>query len=237
MFEEIRTNELIAERIEYENSFICLTDIQKSEEMDFQIKEHESFLYAQRIYEEDSIIKLRDDELIAERLEYEKNLSDFFATEEPLDMICEPYPEMMDIQYDDYLCEQDDYYFEEINMDAAYCGSSLRGYVVSDDPFDTFTECDYPEGPNENIEGFRYPEPQYECFEVQEYEPDYECFEMPDFEEECYYENISEKEELYLKNLIKDHLNEEMKFQNFLKDSEVCDELKLQFESEDIILC
>ena len=60
---------------------------------------------------------------------------------------------------------------------------------------------------------------------------------MPDFEEECYYENISDKEESYLKNLIKDHLNEEMKFQNFLKDSEVCDELKLQFESEDIILC
>ena len=62
-------------------------------------------------------------------------------------------------------------------------------------------------------------------------------FDLPDFEEECYYENISDKEESYLKNLIKDHLNEEMKFQNFLKDSEVCDELKLQFESEDIILC
>ena len=61
--------------------------------------------------------------------------------------------------------------------------------------------------------------------------------EKPDIEEECYYENISDKEESYLKNLIKDHLNEEMKFQNFLKDSAVCDELKLQFESEDIILC
>lgn len=235
MFEDIRTQELIEEQIEYENSFICLTDIQKSEEMDYQIKDRESFLY--RFEEEDWLMQLRDDQLIAERLEDEKNMSDFFAFEEPLDMIYEPYPEMMDIRYDDYLCEEDDYYFEEINMDAAYCGSSLSGYVVSDDPFDTFAECDYPEGPNENIDGFRYPEPQYECFEVPEYEQDYECFEMADFEEECYYENISDKEELYLKNLIKDHLNEEMKFQNFLKDSEVCDELKLQFESDDIILC
>ena len=235
MFEDIRTQELIEEQIEYENSFICLTDIQKSEEMDFQIKEHESFLY--RFEEEDFLIKLRDDQLIAERLEEEKNLADFFAFEEPLEIACETYPEMMDIQYDDYLCEEDDYYFEEINMDAAYCGSSLRGYVISEDPFDTFRECDYPEGPNENIDGFRFPEPQYECFEGHEYEPDYEYFDMSDFEEEYFYKDISDKEESYLKNLIKDHLNEEMKFQNFLKDSEVCDELKLQFESEDIILC
>ena len=237
MFEDIRTQELIEEQIEYENSFISLEDIQKSEEMDFQIEKYDVFLYSQRFDDEESNMNEWEDMLIAERLEYEKNMSDFFATEEPLDMICEPYPEMMDIQYDDYLCEEDDYYFEEINMDAAYCGSSLRGFIVSEDPFDNLAECDYPEGPNENIDGFRYPEPQYECFEVPDYEPDYECFEMPDFEEECYYENISDKEESYLKNLIKDHLNEEMKFQNFLKDSAVCDELKLQFESEDIILC
>lgn len=239
MFEDIRTKELIEERIEYENSFISQADIHKSEEMDFQIKEYESFLYS--FEEDDFLMKLRDDQLIAERLEYEKNLEDFLRYEEPIEINCNSYieAEMMDIGYDEYP-ELDDYYFEEINMDAAYCGNSLRGFVVSDDPYDSFTEYGYPEGPNENIDGFRFEEPQFKCFDIPDYpdfEPDYECFEIPDFEEEYLESIMSDKEESYITNQIKEHLEEERQFINFIKDSEMFDEAKLQFESEGIILC
>lgn len=70
----------------------------------------------------------------SEEFDYQINSYDV----EQLDI---PEYELIDDFFDYDL--DDDYCFEEIDMDAAYYGCELRGYVVDDDPFESLDEICY----------------------------------------------------------------------------------------------
>ena len=257
----LRDMQLIEEREVYENEFIREEDIIKSDEMDY----YNCPLYEEYIspdYEiveypcaeeldlgfdfEDYFIRLRDEQLIAERLAYESRFLQIPEEIDPFDGQIEAYEE--DIFHPDYYdyyipdmpcpdfydCYEDDYYVEEIRMDAAYCGDRLYSYVVDDSEGlcewdypegseDSLCEYDYPEGPDENLWGFRYPEPDY--FD-DSYYPD-EIYEYPDpgFEIE-YFECIDLKirEESHMDKLIKEHIAEEKRFLEFISNAEIPEE-------------
>lgn len=136
--------------------------------------------------------------------------------------------------FDDY---GDDCYVEEIDMDAAYCGSCMFGYVVSEDEFDSLDGCDYPEGPDENLGGFRYPE--YECPYVEEfidYPDDFFDFPEPEYTYEKQYDTSEiDTMEKHMEKLIAQHLAEEREFYNFIKEYEVPDEYFLPAGAEDLM--
>lgn len=187
---------------------------------------------------------LRDIDLIEERIEYEntliseidENISEYDplgAQIESLDYEYTPEFEYYDDYFDDYV--------EEINMDAAYCGNTMFGYVVDDN--ESFDEYDYPEGPNENLEGFRFPEPDYNysCFDFSNL-----CLELPD---EFYdypegeYETQDDfglyqydEEESRMQNLINQHINEEKEFFKFIEQNEIPDDYHIPLGIEGIIL-
>lgn len=254
-FEDIRTMQMVEERIEYENDFISFSDIQKSEEMDFQIAEYQFFTerfeenHVNDIYHEDIdrefdsedyLFMLRDEQLIEERLSYEENIcqipSDEIIIMDDMDAQIDSLdePEDYDFYYD---YDFDDCYFEEIPMDASYSCGQLNGYVVSDDPFDRLDYCDYPEGPSENIEGFRYPEPDYSFDFIDDDYDILNCrFEEPE-DENDYGLSLYEMEMSNMDHLIEKHLKEEELFFDFIRDNEVEDNFQLQFEGDDIILC
>lgn len=277
----LRDMQLIEEREVYENEFIREEDIIKSDEMDYyncplyeeyisgtfetekySFKEYVSatFEIQQPPYEEeldlefdfeDYFIRLRDEQLIEERLAYE---SKFFEIPEDiveydvLDDQIESYEEdLFGLDYYDYYvsgepcpdfydCYEDDYYVEEINMDAAYCGDRLYSYVVDDSEGfceydypegseDTFCEYDYPEGPDENLWGFKYPEPEWYSDPCMDFPDDFYGYPEPDFDIEYFAcMDLKNKEESYMQELIKEHIAEEKKFLEFISSQDIPDE-------------
>lgn len=238
--EELRNEKLIEEREIYENEFIRVEDIMKSDEIDYytcpKFEEYflEDFVYDDIVEEfdlefdfEDYLENLRIEQLIEEREAYEMQ---YFSIQKEtpqsdlLDLLIESYE-----RYDycpDYNYVDDcfhDYYFEEYNMDAAYCGGRLYGYIVDDN--ESFEELDYPEGPDENIDGFRYSEPCYQdyfsdsCFEF----PDdfYDCPEPDYLFEEHMVIDFYESEESQLQSQIERYLIEEEQFLKFIAESEI----------------
>ena len=188
------------------------------EYLEHLIEEHEKDEkeYLERII--DDILESDElDRLIADRLEYIDNHFDF-----------EPSPVYEQLE-EIYLQQYD-------SMESAYNGDGFQEYIPNDDPFDSLEGYDYPEGPDENIDGIKYPgqyvpvyhevnEPDYD--ELYADEPDYEDYyeeeiEEPDFEEPDYaklYEEIIQEAEIEkyeedynLKNLIEQHITDEKEF-------------------------
>ena len=268
--ENLRNQQLIEERMEYENEFISIPDIIKSGELDYYTSPNFEEYYMNNQFEwedinmydfefEDYLNQLRDEQLIDEKeAEIETlnlQIDDYYAEYDPLGAqieslndIC-PYSDFLDFgAYDEYvkeyelMCDYDSYeddYVEEINMDAAYCGNHLFGYVVDDE--DVIAECDYPEGPNENIDGFIYLN-SFDCIdfsipdiELQDFY--YDCPE-PEYDiEEQYGEYLYDMEELHIHHLINQKLNEEKEFLDFVAENEIPDEYYLPAGIDDIILC
>ena len=258
--ENLRNQQLIEERMEYENEFISIPDIIKSDEFDYlDFEEYCEDINMNDFEFEDYLNQIRDEQLIEEKeaeIEaYNFEIDDYYAEYNPLGAqieslndIC-PHSDFLDFgTYEEYvkeyesMCEYDyfeDDYVEEINMDAAYCGNQLYGYVV--DEKDIIAGYDYPEGPNENIEGFRYPEPVC-CidFSIPDVEvPDYYYdYPEPEYEiEEDYGEYLYDREELHIKNQINQHLQEEKEFLEFVAENEILEEYYLPAGMDDIILC
>lgn len=241
MIDYLRNEELINEREAYEDIFFSMEDILKSEEWDFTIFQYlmqHDFLF------EDECIRLHDKSLIEEmqscQTDYPSMSEDEIIEKDTLDLIIESsensFPECRD--YDFYGLREDFYewgYFEKYDMDAAYYGHDLLGYVVSDDHFDSLDGCDYPEGPDENINGLRYHEPEY----YEDFSCDFECPEIS-IDDYCDYQfdvAFHENQELHMQKLIEEHLKEEKEYLDCLLQFEVCDEYFLPFEGDDIIFC
>ena len=246
--EDLRNQQLIEEQEEYENSFISIEEIIKSDEMDFQIAEYRDFEEKFESEEycmdldfdfENYMDELRDEQMIEERLAYESSLylevEDYYADYDPLDAQIEAFEYYEEVGYDfvhyDFELEED--YIEEINMDAAYCGNAIFGYVVEDDEFDSFGEYDYPEGPSENIGGLRYPEPDYFDYDFIDYPNEYYDVPEPEYNIEQF--EIVDSEELHMKKLIQEHIREENEFLGYVKEYEIPDEYYLPAGTEDLI--
>lgn len=233
--EVLHNRVLIEEREEYENSFISVEDIIKSDEMDFQIK---NYMYLEEKFEigqfylddfdfEEYMLELHYEQLIEERLSYEKEaLLDIDDYPDYFDNLIESHDFGYDYddwdynqvpEYYDYELEED--YVEEISMDAAYCGNAIYGYVVEDDVFDSFCEYDYPEDPCENICGIICPEPVYYDSPFMDFpDEDYYCPE-PDYHIEIL--DANDSEEQHLQELIRQHLLEEKEFLDYEFPDEV----------------
>ena len=142
--------------------------------------------------------------------------------------------------FDAYEGYYDDCYFEEIPMDAAYCGGQLIGYVVGET---NFCDYDYPEGPDENLQGFRFGEPDYiEPYDCEmpdiDYPDDFYGYPEPEYEMENEHgEYLFDIQEECMQKMINDRINEENEFFKFVKECEVKDEYFLPIGCEDIILC
>lgn len=252
--EVLRNQQLIEEREIYENNFIRVEDIMKSDEMDYytcpKFEEYflEDFVYDDIIEEldlefdfEDYLENLRVEQLIEEREAYEMQ---YFSIQKEtpesdlLDFLIESFEEDNYCPEYDYYDYYDDYYFEEYNMDAAYCGGRLYGYIVDDN--ESFEEFDYPEGPDENIGGFKYPEPCYQdyfsdsCFEF----PDdfYDCPELDYIFDEHMAIDFYESEESQLQSQIERYLIEEEQFLKFIAESEIQGEYLPPEAMSDVII-
>ena len=209
--------------------------------------------YLDRLRDE-RMIEIHEAEISADYLDIE----DYYAEYDPLDAQIEsleeysPYNNYLNFKaYEDYilecelvnnnyyLCTPLDDYVEEINMDGAYCEGRLGGYVVNDDEFDGFGECDYPEGPSENLGGFAYPEPEY--FYDDSF-MDFEC-QIDAYDEmqsihkiqENYKEYLVECQESHMEKLIEKHIREENEFLDYVNEYEVLDEYYLPPGTEGII--
>ena len=175
--EFLRDMKLIEEREEYENNFISIPDILKSEELDYYAGDQYEEYFTddldcyQVVWEEDYMLdldmnfdledldKLRDEQLIemknAEIDVIYSQIDEYYAEYDPLGAQIEAFDYEPDFEcydefelFDDYDFFDDcydDYYVEEYNMEAAYCGNHLLGYIIEDDEFDKIVECDYPE--------------------------------------------------------------------------------------------
>lgn len=255
--EVLRNRQMIEEREIYENSFISIEDIIKSDEVEFQIAK---YVFSHDMFEinefymndfdwefgrRDYLNQLRDEKMIlemqADELSLLSDIEHFYAEQDFLHAQIEEYDKEIEYQIEEhfnlYSCisevdfydfRYDEYYFDEINMDGAYCGGGLSGYEVEVDPFDSFNEIDYPEGPSENLNGFKYPEPDYPDefyddmvpeYDIKDYEPDYVG-----------------TEEIYLDKLIEDYLKEEKEFLKYVEEHEDEEEHYLPAGMEDIIL-
>ena len=154
---------------------------------------------------------IRDANLIQERVMYEENFLDDASVEIEksleLDYQIELYLENSQREFIEYDYHEydilDDYYFEEIDRDNLISTCDGFEYVADDEnPFDSFDEYDYPEGPNENINGCNY----FEQCSIEYPEVDF-----LDFDEEYpgIMENGFEQEkESYINSLIDEHLKE-----------------------------
>ena len=255
--EVLRDQQLIEERIEYENDFIDIDEIIKSGELDVyttpQFEEYYDYEYsfdAEYVETEldlefdfeDYCDRIHDEQLIEmyeaqikDYLEIDENISEYDPLEaaiEDLELPSEP-----DYEYFD---EFDDYYVEEIPMDAAYCGGQLIGYVVGET---NFCDYDYPEGPDENLQGFRFGEPDYiEPYDCEMHDIDYpdDFYGNPEPEYQIANEHgeyLFDIQEECMQKMINDRINEENEFFKFVKECEVKDEYFLPIGCEDIILC
>ena len=159
---------------------------------------------------------IRDANLIQERAVYEEKFLDDASVEIEksleLDYQIEMYlensqREFIEYDYQEYDYPEydilDDYYFEEIDRDNIISTCDGFEYVADDEnPFDSFDEYDYPEGPNENINGCNY----FEQYSIEYHEVDF-----LDFDEEypCIIEKgINQETERYIDSLIDEHLKE-----------------------------
>lgn len=277
--EILRNKELIEERVEYENDFISISDIIKSEELDYytnpvydkyiegdfeidQIRGISMNDFDMDFEFDDYLDKLHDEQLIeiheAEIATDYLDIDDYYAEYDPLDAQIEelndynPYKDYLEyMAYEDYIRECDlansEYYFdspfddyvEEVDMDGAYCGGNLYGYVVEDDEFDGFGECDYPDGPSENLNGFRYPELEFfDDSSFMDFELQMEAYdEMQSINdsEDDYGEYLVNLNESHMQSLIEEHIREEGEFLQFVKENEIPDEYYIPAGAEDII--
>ena len=252
----LRNQQLIEERIEYENDFIHEEGIIKSEEPEYyahpQYEEYydEEYHFDAECYDaqeldlefdfEDYCNQIRDEQLIemyegqieAYYLEIDADIEEYDPLDAAIDYYCHP----REPDYYDYFDAYDDCYVEEIPMDAAYCGGQLVGYVVSESA--ELCDYDYPEGPCENLWGLRYDEPFHmDCYDFEF--PD-EFYDSPEQEYEMqmeYGEYLFDNEQRGLEKLINERLMEEKEFFEFVKENEVKDEYLLPIDCDDIILC
>lgn len=163
MSEAIRDAILIEERLVYENNFFrgIFEDIEKSNQLDFQIEDYEpEFIYEEEYFDYD------------------------FADYDPFD----------------------DYYFEEFDRnDVAFVDDGFQTFPSNDDSFDRFEEYDYPDGPDENLNGVRYFEEYFLEYDEPflDFDEPYEC------SGEYLFDKEQQKEESFLNKLIEEHLKEE----------------------------
>lgn len=256
----LRNQQLIEEREIYENNFISIEDIIKSDEMDYyNCPQYENYISGTFEIEDipcdnfnvdlefdldDYLDQLRDEQLIEERQAYEiqyfSRIPEEAVQSDALDILTDSFEKIFCCpDYDDYY---EDFYFEEYNMDAAYCGNRLFGYIVDDN--ESFEEFDYPEGPDENLCGFRYPEPDYfedPCFdfpgELYNFPEDFCDYPEPDYEIEYYIPaDLCESEESHMQDLIKEHIAEENAFFEFISNQEIPEEYLPPEVAGDIII-
>lgn len=254
----LRNQQMIEERIEYENDFIHEEGIIKSEQLDYYTHpQYEEYYDAEYHFEheysenqeldidfdfEDYCNQIRDEQLIemyeaqieAYYLEIDEPISEY----DSLDAAIEDYNRPVEPDFD-YFDSYDDCYFEEIPMDAAYCAGELIGYVRDES---NICDYDYPEGPDENLSGLRFAEPSYI-----EYDFDIPDFDYPDDFHDCpemeyeitnnYGEYLLDNDEISMQKLIEERIKEENEFFRFVKENEVKDEYLLPAGCEDIILC
>lgn len=185
------------------------------------------------------IESIRDEKLIEQQLVYEENLFSTFLLDmeknnEIEDIIAHqidnfeenfyPDPEsyfedLFEYDFEDefYYDNEDEFYYDYVDsMELAYSCSGFQTYIPNDDPFDNIDGCDYPEGPNENLQGVKYYDEFFHNIEYnyEDFEPIYEI----DLEEahiqsiESEYENQVMLEELNLNKLIEEHLEEEKRY-------------------------
>lgn len=121
-------------------------------------------------------------------------------------------------------------------MEASYDSDIISGYILDRDPFDKIEECDYPDGPDENLSGIKYPD--YDFSDFNYYEPDIDRYEQEiDDEYDEYIIESSEEyfEELHMKKLIKEHLSEEKAFLDSLIEPVFNEEYATMSYVEEII--
>lgn len=203
------------------------------------------------------------EELIKEKENFENTLHPIYellTIEEWNNMMVQKYEENFVFHYEDYSDYNFDYnydfdYYEDYgylddyqafqrpSMEASYGCCGLLDYIPNDDLFDNLDGCDYPEGPDENLLGFRYPEPEYDdCddfydafeFECDIFDNDYEYLESVNYYDYLFEEN---KEEIYIQELIKEHLEEERKYLESLGELEYKEEVYLPPGCEELIFC
>lgn len=225
--EFLRNKQLIEERIEYEDDFIDMEGIKKSEELDLEFEFDD---YYNQIRDE-QLIEMYESQIMEYYLEIDDYDSEYDPLQESIDALEKP---IEDYGFYDY--DYDNYYFEEIPMDAAYCGGQLHGYVVESGGF---CDYDYPEGPDENLQGLRYDDPY--CMDDFEFEI-HDAYIPDDYYEEDEYEieieleeNLQYIEEKCIQNLINQKIKEEKDFFEFVKENEVKDEYLLPLDNDDII--
>lgn len=171
----------------------------------------------------------RNEQLIREREEYERqyfeSVIDEMMESDALDKLIADRIKYIDENFDfepspEYQRLEQLYY------------QSYEERFKDDDPFDKFDEHDYPEGPDENINGVKYP-PFDEFHDLDDniirMEPEishYEDFDEPDYAD--VYENLAEdalielhdKEEAYFDELIRQYIEEEKSYiDNLLVDA------------------
>lgn len=253
--EVLRNQQLIEERIEYENDFIYIEGIIKSKELDFythpQFEEYydaENSFHAQYYGEElnlefdfeeyglqiheKQMIEMQESLIEAYYLEIDNEIPDY----DPFKDLIEDFQKPPEPDYPDYFDAYDEYYVEEIPMDAAYCCGELVGYVVNENA--GHCDYDYPEGPDENLQGVGFGEPCY--FEEYEFDipEEFHYCPEPEFElQSPYGEYLFDIEDDIINKLITDRLNEEKEFFKFVNEFEVMDKYLLPIDCDDIILC
>ena len=186
----------------------------------------------------DDFEKQRDEQLIKEREEYEKEffsqIVDEMIKSDALDKLISDRLHYIDNHFD-FEPSPEYQHLEELycqEFDSDYQNKNYQDYM-SDDDFDNLDEYDYPEGPDENINGINYPEPisniDYEhdepqlndliemeesniedYYDINEHTPD---FEIPDeYYANLYQDLIKELEKENMDSLIEEHINEEKAF-------------------------
>lgn len=187
----------------------------------------------------DDFEKQRDEQLIKEREEYEKEffsqIVDEMIKSDALDKLISDRLHYIDNHFD-FEPSQEYRHLEELycqQFDSEYQNKDYQDYMPNNDDFDNFDEYDYPEGPDENIDGIKYPEPisnidyEYEepqlndliemeesdiedYYDINEHTPD---FEIPDeYYANLYQDLIKELEKENMDSLIEEHINEEKAF-------------------------
>lgn len=226
--EFLRNQQLIEERIEYEDDFIDMEGIKKSEELDLEFEFDD---YYNQIRDE-QLIEMYESQIMEYYMEIDDYESQYDPLQESIDSLEKPEPDYGFFDYD-----YDNCYFEEIPMDAAYSCGELHGYVVESGGF---CDYDYPEGPDENLQGLRYDDPY--CMEDFEFEIHDACIPDDYYEDECdmeieYGEYLQDIEEKRMQNLINQKIKEEKDFFQFVEENEVRDEYLLPLDLDDITFC
>ena len=182
-FELARFERLIEERESYEKQFFSLEP--PADEIEYYISQYEKYeiSYVPENFEfeldnpfefEDYLLELRDEKLILEREIYESfYFSDVSLAEN--DIISHQIESLDDEEfipdYEDYVPDYDDYIYDSYEEDMFYhlyylkkeslnppsCDCPYCDYMPYDDGLcDTLACYDYPEGPNENLEGIKF---------------------------------------------------------------------------------